>query len=162
MRALGSGNPVARGMARERLVALGAVAIGPLTEAVGNPSPAVRWEAVKALGEMYDPAATAGLVRGLVDEDFGIRWLAAEGLVRLGYPGLVASLRALEVGAESVWLRGRVHQILRAFARQGYGRDLVPVLRALEGWDPETTAPLAAARALDALAMAEAAGIKRH
>jgi HEAT repeat protein len=158
---LGSRSSAVRMLARERLVSAGAAAIAPLSEALDSRDFAVRWEAVKALGEFYDPAAAAGLVRGLVDEDFGVRWLAAEGLVRLGFPGLLASLRALELGAQSVWLRSRVHQILHAFARQGYGPELAPVLRALEGWYPQTTAPLAAARALEALTAADSGRTRR-
>jgi len=41
----------------------------------------VRWEAAKTLVIIADPLAIPALIKGLKDEIFDIRWLAAEALM---------------------------------------------------------------------------------
>jgi hypothetical protein len=149
---LASDDGLVRVNARQSLVAIGAPAVASLIEAVHDADGHVRWEAAKALSEIVDPAAAPALVRALQDREFGVRWLAAGGLVALGSKGLVSLLRALVEHSGSVRLRQGAHHVLHDLARH---RDLTevlqPVLAALDGIEPSLQVPVAAEAALEAL-----------
>jgi HEAT repeat protein len=152
---LASQSALVRTNARQSLVAMGGPAVAPLIEALADPKRQVRWEAAKALSQIADPAAAPALARALRDRGFGVRWLAAEGLIALGSKGLVPLLRALIDHSDSVWLRQGAHHVLHDLAK-GILKDLVqPVLAALEGVEPSLEVPVAAETALRALAPAE-------
>jgi HEAT repeat protein len=82
--------------ARGRLVRLGDAAVGPVSTLLADPLEQVRWEAAKVLSEISSPRAAPALVLTLTDESsFGVRWVAAEGLIRLGRDGLWPLLESL-------------------------------------------------------------------
>ncbi len=112
----------------------------------------MRWEAVKILGEMLDPAAAPALVEALRDAQSGVRWLAAEGLIALGPSGLEPLLQALVKHSDSAWLREGAHHVLRDLARGNLEKVVRPVLTALEDIEPSLEVPWAAEAALDAMA----------
>jgi HEAT repeat protein len=149
--ALGSYDGIVRQHARQALVAIGEPSVAPLIEALTDPSDDVRWEAAKALGQIGDPAAAPALVSVLEDENNGVRWLGAEGLIALGREGLVPLLQALEQRSDSVWLREGAHHVLHDLARGDLEDVLSPVLAALEDIEPTIEVPWAARAALDAL-----------
>jgi HEAT repeat protein len=149
--ALGSYDGVMRQYARQALVAIGGPSVAPLIEALADPNDDVRWEAAKALGQISDPAAAPALVNAMEDENSGIRWLGAEGLIALGREGLVPLLRALEQHSDSEWLREGAHHVLHDLARGNLENVLTPVLAALEDIEPTIEVPWAARAALDAL-----------
>jgi HEAT repeat protein len=128
--------------------------VTPLIEALAGGDTQTRWEAAKALGYLADPDGAPALVRALRDEEFGVRWLAAEGLILLGRDGLEPLLRALMERPDSVWLRQGAHHVLRVLSRRGFREVLQPVLAALDGLEPWLQVPLAAEDARDALARA--------
>jgi HEAT repeat protein len=155
--ALGSDDGTLRHRARESLTAMGKPAVRPLMEALQHPDERVRWEVAKALGEIHDKTAAAALVLTLEDESFGIRWLAAEGLVAFGRYTLPPLLRALVKRADSIWLREGALHILHLLAHQGLGDETRPVVAALEGPAPTVAVPLAAGDAIERLR-----GARRH
>jgi len=150
--ALASEEGLVRESARRRLVHVGRRAVRPLMKALASGDKHTRWEAAKALGYLADPDAAPALVRALQDEEFGVRWLAAEGLVLLDGEGLGPLLRALTEHPDSGWLRQGAHHVLRALSRRGFGEVARPVLAALDGLEPALQVPLAAEDARDALA----------
>jgi HEAT repeat protein len=150
--ALASDEGRVRESARRRLVHLGRPAVRPLMKALAGGDAHTRWEAAKALGYLADPDAAPTLVRALQDDEFGVRWLAAEGLILLGGDGLEPVLRALIKRSDSVLLRQGAHHVLRALAKSGFREVLRPVLAALDGLEPWLQVPLAAEDARDALA----------
>ena len=152
--AFSSEDGLVRETARRRLVHMGRPAVAPLMEALAVDDPQTRWEAAKALGYLADPDSAPALVRALRDEEFGVRWLAAEGLIPLGFEGLEPLLRALIEHSDSAWLRQGAHHVLRVLSRRGFREVLQPVLAALEGLEPSLEVPLAAEDARDALARA--------
>lgn len=143
----------ARETARQRLVDIGGPAVAPLTEALKSGDIQTRWEAAKALGEIADPAAAPALVRALHDDEFGIRWLAAEGLILVGPEGLRSLLGALTENSDSPLLRQGAHHVVRTFlrSRPSLKTTLQPVLAALDRPEPALEVPLAAEAALEAL-----------
>jgi HEAT repeat protein len=149
--ALDSHDVTARQHAREALVRIGKPAVAPLIEELTDPSDDVRWEAAKALGQIGDPEAAPALVNALEDENSGVRWLAAEGLIALEREGLAPLLQALEKRPDSGWLRQGAHHVLHDLAGKGLSDLVSPVLAAMEDVEPTVEVPWAALNALDAL-----------
>lgn len=148
---LGSKDGLARQRARHSLIAIGQPAVSALIEALTDPNGHRRWEAAKTLGQLRDPSAATALVRAMEDQDFGVRWLAAEGLIALGRAGLVPVLQALAKHSDSVWLREGAHHVCRMLLDQGLHDLVTPVLAALDGVEPVLEAPRAAQAVLKAL-----------
>lgn len=92
--------PTVRDRATERLVELGATAVGPLTEALKrSPSAETRTRAVFALYRIGTPAARAGVRLGLADRDVSVRVAAARAVGLARDAGALPKLRAM-VAAE--------------------------------------------------------------
>ena len=160
---LSSHKDKAREGARHTLVAMGKAAVSSLIEALTNKNTLMRWEAAKALGEIGDPETAPVLVKALEDEEFDVRWLAAEGLIKMNIKALKPLLEALEHRGDSVLLREGAHHVFHDLAKGGLRKFLVPVLAALEALEPggevfrvarhemEVEVPWAAGRALEVL-----------
>ena len=147
--ALSSDDDPARKVARQSLVAIGSPAVVPLMEALKQKDDHVRREAVKALSAIVDPKAAPALIKSLEDEEFDIRWLAAEGLVGLGMDGLNPLLQAVVERGDSPLLLDGAHHVVHDMAKGGLKKYLRPVLASLEGVGTEVKAPVAASHALD-------------
>jgi HEAT repeat protein len=138
-----------RQSARLALVAMGEPALIPLKEALFDTDYQVRWEAAKALGEIREPSTAPALVNALEDADFGVRWLAAEALIGLRRAALSPLLQALAERGQFTMLREGAHHVLRTLCEMGLRDKVVPVLKALQGSDPQSEVPLAARKALE-------------
>jgi HEAT repeat protein len=150
--ALAADDGTQREKARKQLVKLGQPAVAALAAALKSSRERVRWEAAKALTEITDPAAVSTLIDALEDKSFGVRWLAAEGLIAAGQDGLRPLLEALIHRSDSFWLREGAHHVLRTQATDRDLHDaLAPVLDALEAFESVLETPPAAAQALKAL-----------
>jgi hypothetical protein len=141
LEALRSSDGTMREHARQALVFSGKQAVDPLIKLLADANHQTRWEAAKALGEIADPKAASSLVRSLEDKEFGVRWLAAVGLIAIGKEALVPLLQALSRRADSVWLREGAHHVLHDLSKKGYMGLVAPILAALEGIDPEIEVP---------------------
>jgi len=153
----------AREGARHTLVAMGKAAVPSLIKALKNKSALMKWEAAKALEEIGDPETAPVLVGALEDDNFDVRWLAAEGLIKMNIRGLKPLLEALELRGDSVLLREGAHHVFHDLTKGGLRKYLVPVLASLEALEPGdevpwmashelgVEVPLAARRALEML-----------
>jgi HEAT repeat protein len=123
-----------RKSARKSLEAIGNCAIPSLTKGTKAKNKTVRWESTKALVEMSNPQAAEAFVDALQDEEFGVRWLAAEGLIGLGRAGLKPLMQALMRDPDSNWLREGTHHVLRLLQDKydDLHEQLVPLVFALE------------------------------
>jgi HEAT repeat protein len=149
--------------ARLSRVAIGQPAVLQLIAFLSNPNEMARWEAVRTMGEIGGPEVSPALVRVLEnDEDEGIRWLAAKGLIGLGCEGLPPLLQALVHHSDSVWLREGAHHVLRALAEHDLKKVVSPVLKALDDIEPAIEVPLVAQAALNALVEAVGQGDDRR
>ena len=158
---LGDQDYLAHPEIRGALISRGKEAVGPLIAAVSSPNGHLRWEAAKILGMMRNPQAAPALVQAMDDDRFGVRWLAAEGLISLGRNGLIPLLNALIQRSDSAWLREGAHHVLRTLAGRGLYAQLAPVLAALEDIQPAVQVPPAARASLDALSQAPAPSIRQ-
>jgi hypothetical protein len=149
--ALSSPDGLERRDARKKLVKIGRPAVQPLLAVVKSPNVHMRWEAVKALGEICDLRAAPVLVDALQDQESAVRWLAARGLIALGRQALIPLLKALEDESDSIWMREGARHVLHSLPREVIGQEIEAVLEALEGIEPSVEAPYAAFNALQAL-----------
>jgi HEAT repeat protein len=138
---LASHNDSVRVKARHSLVAMGKAAVPLLTQALKGENSLTKWEAAKALGEIGDPSTASTLVEALEDEEFDVRWLAAEGLSKMNIKALKPLLQALEKRADSFFLQEGAHHVLHDLAKGPLRKFLAPVLAALEGLEPGEEVP---------------------
>ena len=135
---------------------MGEPAVPSLIKALGTRKEPTHWEAAKALSQIGDLRSVQALVKTLEDNEFGVRWLAAEGLIAVGYCSLTPLLQALVDRPESVRLREGAHHVLhdlvsRHLLDRVSREQLQPVLAALNDIEPIVEVPFAAHKALDAL-----------
>ena len=149
--ALRSEDPATREGACKALIALGRPAVPPLVDTLSDPQDHARREAARALSRIHDPSSAPALVLALEDELPGVRWIAGEGLIAMGRDALAPLFRALIRRSDSVRLRQGAHHVLRALSEGEKGRQLAPVMEALEGPEPISALPVAAFNALKEL-----------
>lgn len=142
--------------ARTALVKIGEPAVDALIKVLVMPDGHTRWEAAKALSQISSPQSVQALVQALEDEQFSVRWLAAEGLVNIGQDSLEPLLRALVSHSNSVWLREGAHHVLSDLIgmkslSESLSKQIAPVLAALKSVEPIAATPLAAHKALQAM-----------
>jgi HEAT repeat protein len=153
---LGSRDGLVRQRARITLIHMGEPAVPSLIKAFETRRNFTHWEAAKALSRIGDLRSVQALVQALEDNEFGVRWLAAEGLIAVGYCSLVPLLQALIDRPESVRLREGIHHVLHDLVSQDLldptAREQVkPILAALNDVEPAVAVPIAAHQALKAL-----------
>lgn len=154
---LGNSNGLIRQQARIGLIKMGEPAVDALIDALNYRNGPTRWEAAKALSQIGSPKAAQALVKALEDDQFSVRWLAAEGLITLGHDGLKPLLEALWQAPDSIRLREGAHHVLYDLvSHESLGAELLaqlrPVLTALNYLDPAVALP---ATVLPALKMLE-------
>lgn len=135
-----------RTRARRSLVVIGKQAVSPLSVVLENSKIyKARWEAAKALNDIFDIKSIPVLVKALEDPESDVAWLAAKALEKFRKAAWPELFRALvERGTDSVLLQHGAHHILRKQKKEGYN-DLLDILRtALEtGSVPESISPAA-------------------
>ncbi len=111
IKTLGSKNGMERKEARAKLVAKGKTTIDFLVELVSHPQHVCRWEALKTMAEIGDPISIPLFIQALEDDESDIRWLAAEGLIKLGVQSIKPLLKTLIEKSDSVFLLAGTHHI---------------------------------------------------
>jgi len=157
---LGNANGQTRQYARISLVRIGEPAVDALIETLNSRDGLTRWEAAKALSQIGSPKAAQALVKALEDDQFSIRWLAAEGLKKIGRDGLKPLLKALWQAPNSIRLREGAHHILHdLLSQEALDKQLLAALRsvftALNYLDPAVALPATVMPALKMLEQLE-------
>jgi len=145
---LKSKDGMVREKAREKLVSIGAPAGSHLAELINQPAAALRWEAVKALGQIADPDATSLFITALCDKDEEVRWLAAEGLIAVGTHAIGPLLQELVKNSKSALLRKGAHHYFGAIRKLTESSRFNDLMSSLDGDDPELSTPVAAEKLL--------------
>jgi len=138
---LSNENGVARGKARELLVALGKPAVNSLIQTLQHAKVVhVRWEGAKALGAVSDIRSIEPLINALSDSDTDVAWLAAEALVSFGIAAWPSLLQLLvDKGSDAVSLHKSLHHIFLNQKMDGLNDLLANLKKALEpGAVPES------------------------
>jgi|ERR1017187_2202052 HEAT repeat protein len=106
-----SDNGLEREKAREAIVAKGIDMVDFLMELLIHPKHIYRWEAVKTLKEIGDPIAIPLFIRALEDNRNDVRWIASEGLIKLGKISVKPLLKVLIKRSDSVFILAGAHHI---------------------------------------------------
>jgi HEAT repeat protein len=143
--------PIQCQKARRQLIKIGQAAVPALINAASNGGVTRRWEALRALGSIGGPAATDALIDHLADSDPGIRWTAADGLVKTGEAALMPVLKRLIANGRSSPFREGVHHFLIDVSdnTDPHTSILEPVITSLEEPGADLAAPVAAKMAID-------------
>jgi HEAT repeat protein len=124
---LGSDNGMEREKARKALVAKGKDSLDYLMELLFHPRHIYRWEAVKTMEEIGDPDSIPMLIQGLEDDKSDVRWIAAEGLIRIGFQSVEPLLRTLIEKSDSVFVLEGAHHVFFDLEEKGELPDGFPV-----------------------------------
>ena len=150
---LKSKDGIARQHARNSLVKIGQPALEALIKAFNIKKDPLHWEIAKALSQIGTAKAAKVLVDALEDNEFSIRWIAAEGLIHIGSDGLIPLMEALRENTDSIWLREGSHHVIhdlvnRKMVDEAAQKCLLPVLDALNHFEAEIQTNTAADNAL--------------
>lgn len=153
---LGDNDGMVRQRARYSLTKIGKPASDALIRAFHEKNNPTHYEAAKTLGQIGSIKAIATFIQALEDEDFSVRWVAAEGLIAIGKLSIRPLLKALELHPESNWLRDGVHHVLhdlvsRKFIDEQTKKILSPVLEAYQNFEPVVSIRIATMEALNQL-----------
>lgn len=148
-RQLSDFNPYKRHQARLALEAMGEAVVPTLINYAHHPDWHVRWEIVKALGEMGDPHAADALVDRLFDDETSVRWAAMSSLARMGREGIRPLMTRLTADFGSRRFCEGAHHVLHLLKdHELLTENEIQVFCALEGAAPGIQAAWAARAAL--------------
>jgi len=153
---LGDRDARVRHVAREQLVGMGEQVLPLLLEKLKSPDWRIRWEAVKAVGEIespenapVDPQVASALVELLKDEDQSVRWAAMGSLIQIQRGAIIPLLLGLTREFPSACFREGAYHVLHTLHNEGQLTGMEEeVLHALKGYAPGIEAAWAANRAL--------------
>ena len=153
---LGNRDGMVRQRARHALTQIGEKAGDALIRAFQEKTGPAHYEAAKALSLIGSIKAIATFIEALKEDDFSVRWVAAEGLIAVGRPAILQLLKALDLHSESIWLRDGTHHVLhdlvgRKLIDAPTKKLLLPVLEAYQEIDPVASIRAAVTAALDRL-----------
>jgi HEAT repeat protein len=138
--------------ARDSLVRIGKPAVPALAKALSQSTYWGRWEIAMALSDIGEPSSAAALVEALEDENSGVRWLSAAGLIKIGRAALGPLMQVLAQRADSIWLRESAHHILHDLRDKKLLREReLEVYHALRAPAPDLEVPWIAEAALKEL-----------
>ncbi len=153
---LSNPNGIIRQKARYELVKMGNPALDYLLELQGAAKHLARWEAVKAISEIGTRDSIPILINALEDEEFDVRWLAAEGLIDIGHSSVYPLLKAFISNKDSIHLKEGVHHVLKGLEVRGLYDDKYEIIKALESF----TAPVKLELKIINMLKDELAGVK--
>jgi HEAT repeat protein len=120
--------------ARKSLVKMGKTIIPDIHKLLNSENVSIRKEAAKLVQLIADLRSIPALISLLDDNEFDIRWIASEGLIRIGRKSIVPLLKAICVGKSSLFLDRRAHQILSSLLYENEKEKLMPLLLSLDNY----------------------------
>jgi HEAT repeat protein len=125
-----------------------------LSEALHADDDEERMRAARLLRDAPDEDTIPALLTALGDSNPGVRWLAAEALIRIGKPAVVPLLGLLVREHPSIWLAEEAEHILRHLQLPEFQGALAPVIAACEHSTRDVELPVQAEIALLAISHA--------
>src|SRR5579859_4287222 len=111
------------------LVRLGSLAVPALISKSKSNSAHIRWNCVRALGEIHDARALPVLVDALQDNDHSVAWMAAKGLAQFGKNSLKPVLELLMGASMTPWLAETASYVFSSYAHRN--REVKEILEPL-------------------------------
>jgi HEAT repeat protein len=140
---LSSSNLMTRHIANLKLSSIGNLAIPYLLPLLKfSPSKNTRKEVVKILGKIKDPESIDVLLFAMRDDNYEVRWDAAESLISIGSASILPLLKYLVLHFESHALRDGARHILRSLRGSDNCDDpLEKLFHALDRFGPVEQIP---------------------
>jgi hypothetical protein len=136
-------------IAREILVHKGKSFLPQIHTLLESKNVMLRMEAVKIVELIGDRRSVPFLINLLNDNEFEIRWIAAEGLIRIGRRSILPLIKSIRDGKSSFFLNRSAHQVLINILYENERERLTSFLLCLEDThELGETAPVQAALAV--------------
>lgn len=135
--------------ARKHLVRMGKTVVPLLNKLLTSENIVLRKEAAKIVSLIADRRSIPLLVELLNDKEFDIRWIAAEGLIKIGRHSISPLLKSIRDGKSTLMLNEGAHHVLMGLLKEDEKQRLESLLQSLDNHHAVgETAPTEAALAL--------------
>ena len=135
--------------ARKKLVGMGNTIIIHLHKLLKSNKTLLRKEASKIVELIAHRNSIPLLIDLLDDPDFDIRWIAAEGLIKIGRRSILPLLKSVRDGKSSLLFNEGAHHVLNGLLYHSEKEKLIVLMQSLENYHSlGETAPTDAAIAL--------------
>ena len=144
-----SNNSVKKIAARSDLVKMGKSLIPQLYKLLDSQNGLLRMEAAKIVELIADRKSIPFFINLLDDKVFEIRWIAAEGLIKIGRRSIVPLLTSVRDGKSTLIFNEGVHHVLLSLLKEKEKNKLTSLLLSLENAkELGETAPVEASEAI--------------
>jgi len=135
--------------ARKHLVRMGKNVVPLLNGLLSSGNLLLRKEAAKIVSLIADRRSIPLLIELLNDKEFDIRWIAADGLIRIGRRSITPLLKSIRDGKSSLLLNEGAHHVLAGLLNESEKQRLKSLLQSLDNYHAVgEIAPTEAAKAL--------------
>jgi HEAT repeat protein len=135
--------------ARSTLVSMGKTIIPKMHKLLESENGLLRMEAAKIVELIADRRSIPLLINLLDDKEFEIRWIAAEGLIKIGRRSILQLLKSVRDGASSYFHNKGAHHVLNGLLNESEKEKLRPLLLSLDDVNElGETAPVEASKAI--------------
>jgi len=149
---LDSKNSVKKLAARSTLVGMGKTILPKLHRLLNSENGLLRMEAAKIVELIADRRSIPFLINLLDDKEFEIRWIAAEGLIKIGRPAILPLLKSIRDGKSTFILNKGAHHVLLSLLKEDEKNKLTTLLLSLDdAQELGETAPIEASVAIKTL-----------
>src|SRR5664279_4345973 len=146
---LDSKNSVKKLAARNALVKMGKTIIPKLHRLLNSENALLRMEAAKIVELIADRRSIPFLINLLDDKEFEIRWIAAEGLIKIGRRSIVPLIKSVRDGKSSFIFNKGAHHVLNGLLNESEKNKVRPLLLSLDdSHELGETAPVEASKAI--------------
>ncbi len=135
--------------ARNALVKMGKMIIPQMHKLLTSKKEAIRIEAARIVELIADRKSIPLLIGLLDDTEFDIRWIAAEGLIKIGRRTIMPLLKSIRDGESSYFVNKGAHHVLINLQYEKEKEKLKPLLQSLDNYrELGEIAPVEASKAL--------------
>jgi HEAT repeat protein len=146
---LDSKNSVKKLAARNKLVGMGKTILPKLHRLLNSENGLLRMEAAKIVELIADRRSIPFLIDLLDDKEFEIRWIAAEGLIKIGRRSILPLLKSIRDGKSSFIFNKGAHHVLLNLLNENEKNKLTALLLSLgDAQELGETAPVEASEAI--------------
>lgn len=118
--------------ARSTLVRMGKTIIPQLHKLLESENGFLRTETAKIVELIANRRSIPILISLLDDKEFEIRWIAAEGLIKIGRRSILPLLKSVRDGKSSYFLNQGAHHVLVSLLNESEKKKLTPLLLGLD------------------------------
>jgi HEAT repeats len=135
--------------ARNTLVNKGKMIIPQMHKLLASKNDLIRKNAAKVVELIADRRSIPLFINLLYDKESDIRWIAAEGLIKIGRGSILPLLKSIRDGKSSHFHNKGAHHVLNSLLHETEKEKLAPLLLSLNNYhELGETAPVEASKAL--------------